>query len=35
MLGENNDVDPEELNETNEWMKAVERGGLKHVTNTT
>ena len=31
-----NDVDPEEMkDESNEWMTAVDRGGLKHVTNMT
>ena len=29
-----NDIDPEEMNdETNKWMKAVDRGGLKYVAN--
>ena len=31
-----NDVDPDELSEeSNNWMRAVDRGGLKHVTNMT
>ena len=35
-LAEINDVDPYELNDdSNEWMSAVDRGGLKHVTNMT
>ena len=35
-LAEMNDIDPEEMNDdTNEWMKAVDRGGLKYVTNMT
>lgn len=35
-LAELNDVDPDEMHdESNDWMKAVDRGGLKHVTNMT
>ena len=35
-IAEINDVDPDEMNdESNEWMKAIDRGGLKHVTNMT
>ena len=35
-LAEMNDVDPDEMNdESNEWTKTVDRGGLKHVTNMT
>ena len=31
-----NDVDPDEMNdESNEWMSAVDRGGLKYVANMT
>ena len=35
-LAELNDVNPDELDdESNEWMNAVDRGGLKHVSNMT
>ena len=35
-IAELNDVDPDELSEeSNDWMRAVDRGGLKHVTNMT
>ena len=33
-LAEINDVDPNEmLDESNDWLKEIDRGGLKHVTN--
>ena len=33
-LAEINDVDPNEmLDESNNWLKEIDRGGLKHVTN--
>ena len=34
-LCEINDVEPEEMNESSEWTKEIDRGGLKHVTNMT
>ena len=35
-LSEMNDVDPDEMeDESSEWISVIDRGGLKHVTNTT
>ena len=36
MLMQMNDVDPDEMrDESNKYMTAVDRGGLKHLTNMT